>query len=266
MNVNKLSSAEVKEIATDPLLSSTRVLDGLFYKGVVVVEADADSAFYQRVARMKRPADEIHYTHAHNKQTLHKVVGPYKRMGVKIAAVPDFDILRDESELESLVEAITDDDTTEVLEAQKQIKKEVDNGSVSELLEELREQVIGLANEPPESAEVTEAQALNALRRDIKAAAKDASLWTRYKEEGRNALSEEGASTFDLLDEFCKARGMFIVPVGELESWMVDYGLEKMRKKNRWIVQALTLLSEIELPDESKLAKFVTDMHDYLLS
>jgi hypothetical protein len=69
----KLSSEDVRGIANDPLLSSTRILDGLFYKGVVVVEADSDSAFYQRVARSARPGDEIHYAHAHNKQTIHKV-------------------------------------------------------------------------------------------------------------------------------------------------------------------------------------------------
>ena len=58
---------------------------------------------------------------------------------------------------------------------------------------------------------------------------------------------------------------MFIVPVGELESWMVPYGLERMRKSH-WIVRALELLSDIDLEDESDLARFVTDMHDYLLS
>lgn len=266
MEVNQLGSEEVNEIANHPLLSSTRVLDGLFYRGVVAVEADADSAFYQRVARMKRPGDEVHYTHAHNKQTLRKVAGPYKRMGVKVAAVPDFDILRDQSELESLIEAVTDDDTTEVLDAQKQISEEIDSGSVGEQLKALREQLSKLADEHLENAEETEAQALNALKRNVKTAVKDSSLWTRYKQEGRDALSKESAQAFDHLNEFCKARGMFIVPVGELESWMVEHGLEKMSKKNHWIVQALQLLSEIDLPDESKLAKFVTDMHDYLLS
>ncbi|WP_228281870.1 ATP-dependent nuclease [Rubrobacter marinus] len=264
MRVNRLGSEEVKEITNHPLLSSTRVLDGLFYKGVVVVEADSDSAFYQRVARMKRPGDEIHYTHAHNKQTLYKVVGPYKRMGVEVAAVPDFDILKEQSELRSLLGAATDDDTSEVLDAQKCIKNEIESHPVTEQLKQLRAQLDKLANKPSVNTEETEAKALNDLKRNVKAAVKDSSLWTRFKQEGREALSEEGTRYFDLVNEFCKMRGVFMVPVGELESWMVPYGLERM-SKNHWIVRALELLGDIDLPDDSDLAEFVTEVHDYLL-
>lgn len=264
MQINNLGPDEVRQIANNPLLNSTRVLDGLFYKGVVVVEADSDSAFYQRVARTKRPGDEIHYTHAHNKQTLHKVVGPYKRMGVKVVAVPDFDLLRDQSEFETLLKAATDDEMTEVLDAQERIRDEVENAPLSEQLEQLRKQLNQLANENSVVAGETEAKALNDLKRNVKAAVKDSNLWTRYKHEGRIALSEKGVRAFDLVDGFCRARGVFIVPVGELESWMVPHGLERM-SKNHWIVQALQSLSEIDLPEESALVKFVTSMHDYLL-
>lgn len=264
MQINNLGPDEVRQIANNPLLNSTRVLDGLFYKGVVVVEADSDSAFYQRVARTKLPGDEIHYTHAHNKQTLHKVVGPYKKMGVRVVAVPDFDVLRDQSEFETLLKAATDDETTGVLDAQERIRQEVENAPVSEQLEQLREQLNQLANERSVGAGETEAKALNDLKRHIRAAVKDANLWTHYKHDGRAALSEKGVQAFDLVDEFCRARGVFIVPVGELESWMVPHGLERM-SKNHWIVQALQLLSEIDLPEKSDLAGFVTGMHDYLL-
>ncbi len=265
MDVNRLTPDEVRQVATHPLLSSTRILDGLFYRGVVTVEADSDSAFYQRVARMKRPGDEIHYTHAHNKQTLHKVVGPYKSMGVKVAAVPDFDILRDQSEFQTLLAAATDDGSTEVFDAQEEIRNEVESASVSEQLNQLREQLEKLADESSDSTEDTEAKALTDLKRNVKAAVRDSSLWTRYKHEGREALSEQGLRAFDMITAYCKERGVFIVPVGELESWMVPYGLERM-SKNHWIVRALELLSEKGLPDDSELVKFVSDMHEYLLS
>lgn len=39
------------QIITDPLLSSSRVPEGMFYKGVVVAETDADTAFYQRLSQ-----------------------------------------------------------------------------------------------------------------------------------------------------------------------------------------------------------------------
>lgn len=44
-----LPSAEILELMRHPLLRSTGVLSGLFYEFVVVTESDADRAFYQEV-------------------------------------------------------------------------------------------------------------------------------------------------------------------------------------------------------------------------
>ena len=44
-----LASKELLALMRNPLLRSTRVLDGLFYEFVVVTEADADRAFYQEI-------------------------------------------------------------------------------------------------------------------------------------------------------------------------------------------------------------------------
>ena len=44
-----LDSQELLRLMRNPLLRSTRVLDGLFYEHVVVTEGDTDRAFYQEV-------------------------------------------------------------------------------------------------------------------------------------------------------------------------------------------------------------------------
>lgn len=44
-----LPSAEILELMRNPLLRSTGVLNGLFYEFVVVTESDADRAFYQEI-------------------------------------------------------------------------------------------------------------------------------------------------------------------------------------------------------------------------
>ena len=46
---NVLDAEVLNQIVTDPLLSSGRVLEGMFYKGVVATEADSDATFYQRM-------------------------------------------------------------------------------------------------------------------------------------------------------------------------------------------------------------------------
>jgi ABC-type cobalamin/Fe3+-siderophores transport system ATPase subunit len=44
-----LPSAEILELMRNPLLRSTGVLNGLFYEHVIVTESDADRAFYQEI-------------------------------------------------------------------------------------------------------------------------------------------------------------------------------------------------------------------------
>ena len=60
-----LDSVTLNKIITNPLLSSSRVLEGMFYKGVVATEADADTVFYQRLFQRVNASDEIHFVNAH---------------------------------------------------------------------------------------------------------------------------------------------------------------------------------------------------------
>jgi predicted ATPase len=101
--VKVLPSHSVASFATDPLLSSTRILDGLFYKGAIIVEADADSVFYQRIGRQLTEADSYHVAHAHNKQTVAKVLAPYQSLGIPYAAIVDFDVIRVKAEFFALL-------------------------------------------------------------------------------------------------------------------------------------------------------------------
>ena len=60
------------------------------------------------------------------------------------------------------------------------------------------------------------------------------------------------------LISLAKQSGLFIVPVGELESWL-DLGTSQ---KNKWIVLALDALHEDQCPDQ--LRQFVREIIEYL--
>ena len=92
-----LESEQVSHMAKSPLLKATRVLDALFSKAAVVVEGDTDRAFYEAVNdnlnRDGHGIDQCLFINAQNKQTLYKIVGPLRKMGIPTAAVADFDIV-----------------------------------------------------------------------------------------------------------------------------------------------------------------------------
>ena len=77
------------------------------------------------------------------------------------------------------------------------------------------------------------------------------------------ALNPEFKTIFDSLYENCASIGLFIVPVGELESWLTDYGVGKQSNKSKWIISALENLPDVS--DESKaIWRFLKKLQEFL--
>ena len=96
-----LASQELLALMRNPLLRSTRVLDGLFYEYVVVTESDTDRAFYQEVnERLLKFKPEwgipnCLFLNAQNKQTVRTVLKPLRSLGIPAAGIVDVDVLKD---------------------------------------------------------------------------------------------------------------------------------------------------------------------------
>lgn len=91
-----LESGQVSHMARSPLLRAARVLDALFSRAAVVVEGDTDRVFYEAVnASMGggKGIDQCLFINAQGKQSLYKIAGPLRRMGIPTAVVADFDIV-----------------------------------------------------------------------------------------------------------------------------------------------------------------------------
>ncbi|MGM3304389.1 ATP-dependent nuclease [Anabaena sp. WFMT] len=95
-----LDPNHLQKLVNDPLLSSARVLDGLFYPGVVVVEADSDARFYHTASNKLKNDIDFHFVKADNKQTVSRIIQTYQHMGVSCAGIVDFDVLNDRAEFE----------------------------------------------------------------------------------------------------------------------------------------------------------------------
>lgn len=84
-------------LMTDPLLRSTRSINGVFHRAVVVVESDSDRAFYDEVNRRLRERgrgiDDALFLNAQNWQTTGRIAAPLRDLGVPAAVVIDLDAL-----------------------------------------------------------------------------------------------------------------------------------------------------------------------------
>lgn len=82
--------------------------------------------------------------------------------------------------------------------------------------------------------------------------------WDDIKELGRDEFPDEVEEEVNRVFEEARSYGLFIVPTGELESW-VDIDTTKGR---HWVIDALDHMSENECPDE--LGDFVRAISEYL--
>lgn len=267
---NVLDSDTLNQIVTDPLLSSSRVLEGMFYKGVVATEADADSVFYQRLFQKIGAADEVHFVNAHNKQTLKKIIGPYKKLGIKFAMIADADVIRDKREFTDMLQVTSDEQIkSQILEEREVIINHFQRQNKYEVLCGLRAKTKKLAEQATvfETADPDDiASALFEFRQNLKKLRDESDELSEFKKNGRSALPDTLQNNFDTLWTCCANIGLFIVNVGELESWMVDYDLERSSNKSKWISTALNKLFEIEYDENKAIWKFVDALRAYLVS
>ncbi|GEL72727.1 AAA family ATPase [Myxococcus virescens] len=196
-----LPVSELTQMMHDPLLRSTGTLSALFHEGAVVCEGDSDRAFYQeineRLLRETQGADGCLFMNAHSKQTIHRIIGPLRRMGVPAAAIVDLDIIGDDNVLKDLLAAANADPATiNTLgnakgEFRKYFSQDQEAGKTSK---------------------------------------------ERLKAHGVSALDERRkASMVQLFFKPLAQMGIFVVPVGELEGWLKELLPGDPRAKKNWI-------------------------------
>lgn len=190
-----LLSDELRSLMQDPLLRSVGVLEGLFFDGVLVGEANADRAFYQEVNERllaegdTRGAPRTLFLNADNKQTIPRIVAPLRKLGIPTAGVVDIDVLKDAGT-----------DWSRHLKA------------------------IGIPESEHDAYAIRRQKALKALQTldtDFKRGGGIDLLNPTDREMAENLLSDLGRY------------GLFVVPRGEVENWLTQLNVE--RSKQKWL-------------------------------
>jgi len=193
-----LDGGELREFMQNPLLRSADVLSGLFAKSVIVGEADTDRAFYQEIntrllsKRDPRGIENAVFLNAQNKQTVPKIVGMLRKMGVPAIGIVDLDIFAEGGAVW----------TTQM-------------GAIA-MPAAMTE---SLASERRTTLQNLKSQSSDSEKKD-------------YKRRGGITLLEESdreaaESLIDRLAEY----GLFIVRNGEVESWLPSLNVPREKNK-----------------------------------
>jgi phosphoribosyl-dephospho-CoA transferase len=219
-----------------PILSSQRVMEAFFYKGVAVCEADSDRIIYQTVAVREFGNENVLFVHAHNKQTIREVAGLLRDATIPVCAITDIDILNSSEELTKLLRALKPDkDFTEVLNIRQEIARFVSNRDENEIIADITTRVAELLDQLRANE-----HGLSGVRGALNRIYGESKKWSAIKKKGISAFPAKSRELVQNLVKDLKSDGLFVVPAGSLEGWL-ELGTER---KNRWIVLALEALSE----------------------
>ncbi|MEP6516897.1 ATP-dependent nuclease [Microcoleus vaginatus] len=272
-----LDPKRLQELVSDPLLSSARVLDGLFYSGVVVVEADSDARFYQTASNKRKNDIDLHFVNADNKQTVPRITALYRDMGVRSAGIVDFDVLNNQEEFKKQLEALKlgEEQIATMLAIREEIAKAANELPPEERLDNVREQMTKLLTSvndiqakqfaSDEKAKSAKEKLLKEIERGGSEIAASTKNWKKFKEKGRAALPTELQPKFDELWQICSQKGLFINRFGELESMLAHCGIPYTTDKRGWIITALRLLPKLEVNDEEDPWQFIKGIQEYLI-
>ena len=222
-HIKELNKDQAREIGSDPLMKYSSVLSGVFHERVVICEADTDCMFYSSLLDIPEvhggPQPDVLFVHASGKHRMAVQARALAALGVHVDVIADMDVLQEEAGLQRIFEALGGDwsrvqakvrSVRTAIETHKPWlnAEEVSNG-IRTVLEG-----VGQAGEFPRSAQ-----------QDITAFFRKVSPWDVVKDTGEAAIPSGQATTeYGELREAFQHKGLWIVPVGELEGFCKNVG------------------------------------------
>ncbi len=214
-----LSNDEIVELWQDSLLRYSRMLDGLVHQGIIVCESDADCRFYAAVLDARVGGDhDIHWTHVGGKDRLPEAAGKLRKLGLRPLVIADLDLLNDQTLVKRMMEAAGgsfDEVEADMRIVQDDIAKRANVPTVAPF----KEVAIPIVK-MPDAARLSDADVAR-----ISASIKRDSGWKAVKKSGVVALGSGGAQlAMHRILGALQQHGVFLVPVGEIESWEPSVG------------------------------------------
>lgn len=245
--VRQLNNTKIAELWNDPLLRYSNILDGLFHEKVIITESDSDARFYSAVAEavieekgadFRRP--DLMFTHCGGKDRLAVVITALRGVDVPIAVITDFDVLSNERPLKDIVEA-SGGEWTDVKTDWQQIKAAIDSKKPELNATEIKNEIQEALNS------VTETIFPDSAKQLIQKAFRRSSPWATAKEVGKGFVPNgQPTQTYNRLISYLKGIGIFVVEVGELESFVKSIGNHGPKWTNEVLKRNLITDPELE--------------------
>jgi hypothetical protein len=244
-----LQAATLRDATRKPFSRSEPILTGLFVDGVVLCESDGDRAVYESTLRsLPQPQPDIRFIPVGGTGGFRESRRLYQEIGVPVAIAEDFDFLL-KPELESLLarpaEARHPSKSLPELitECQKELLAQKPEVSTEQVISALQDLIRDLKENP---VEFFHKEQLIYFGDELRQLAKKLTPVDKLKSFGIEGLEDPLKTEVDTLLLHLKNHGIFLVPFGELESWVKDLMKGGPSKKNKgaWATEAAKRIEE----------------------
>jgi hypothetical protein len=227
-----LKAEAVSTILRTPLLRYSNIISGLFHDKVVLCESEGDCQFYAAtfdVVRGNNPHDNTVFLHVNGKPRLADAAAKLRQCGIPVAAIADLDLLDNSGTVKNAINLLGG--RMEDIQADLDLLTEHTRSSTTfTSAQTIKKRINDIIGSPKAGTPLDTHQV-----QSISSLLKPSNGWKQLKKAGIGILAGDKAhqAATDLVDYFAD-RGLFLVPVGELESWVpqVPNG-----NKARWLTQ-----------------------------
>ncbi|MPY33228.1 AAA family ATPase [Streptomyces adustus] len=225
---HQLAVEDVRDLWGDPLLKYTNALDSLFHRLTIVAEADQDCRFYAAAlneydpqSEVPIPPSDVLFIPSYGKAAIYKLVKLLRAISVPVVAVPDIDILNDESNISRLAEAYGADWDSlqrDYRVSTQPFRESRGGATLGDVIAAVQSVFSGREGE----------KYSNEVKREVLAQLRvQDSPWGLLKKFGELAFEGQAAVAAKRLLERLEEIGIVLVRVGELEKFAPTLGVAK---------------------------------------
>ncbi|MEU1502903.1 AAA family ATPase [Streptomyces sp. NPDC005732] len=251
-----LSAASVREVLDTPLLRYSHIISGVFHDGVILCEAEGDCQFYAATADVARSDDSYDnhvFLHVNGKARLTDAVQKLRACGVPTVAVADLDFLNDSGLVRRALEHLGGS-WSDVENDVSLVQRAASSTAITTIAREIKKEINDIIKNPAGNEVLTRQQV-----DQIGDVLKTANGWKAIKKTGVGGFEGDAYNAARRLISYFETLGLFLVPVGELESWVREV---PRGKKATWLTRVFT--EGRHLQPTGELRGFYSRIRSYL--
>ena len=245
-NISILNSSDIEVVWKDSILRHSNILSGLFHSKVILCESDSDCRLFSAILSSiyedsGNIVPDILFTHCGGKHRMPVVVKALRKLNVPVTVVADFDILNNVNPLKDIYIDLGGN-WDDVENDWKLVKDEIDRKRPELQSKDLKEEIQKIFDSNSERIFPKEKIKL------IENTLKKASAWSEAKKVGKSFIPNGNPSqAFERIQQKFKSLGLFILEVGEAESFVKTVGNHGPKYVNEVLEKDLKTDPELEL-------------------